>query len=115
MCPHPSKDRPLGVDFPGTTYAEPGEPNWVGYLTRDHSPSGDFESDPLLVYDYGLGGQTVNGVKYQVEYMFLSDMGMEPKWVHWTAEDTLFSTCFEVRISVSIIYSYPSSYMGGDK
>lgn len=100
MCPHPSKKRPLGVDFPGTTYAEPGEPNWVGYLTRDHSPSGDFQSDPLLVYDYGLGGQTVGGVKRQVVDMFLPDVGQKPEWATWAAEDTLFSTQSENTVSV---------------
>ncbi|TFY83714.1 hypothetical protein EWM64_g297 [Hericium alpestre] len=64
---HPTPERPLGVDFPGDTYNEPGKPNWVGHLvTMEHN---------FLVHDYGKGGAMVDGVRYQVETEFLPHAG----------------------------------------
>ncbi|TDL21459.1 hypothetical protein BD410DRAFT_789564 [Rickenella mellea] len=87
--PHPCKERPLGVEFPGRTYNEPGEPNWVGHIVRDLSPC---SSSPLLAYDYAVGGQDVHGVGWQVDKLFLPDVGKKPEWARWCEEDTLFIT-----------------------
>ncbi|TDL15150.1 hypothetical protein BD410DRAFT_778335 [Rickenella mellea] len=88
--PHPSKDRPLGVDFPGRTYSEPGTPNWVGHFVRDLSPN---PAEPLLAYTYAVGGHDVSGVVRQVEELFVPDVGRKPEWAPWKASDTLFITC----------------------
>ncbi|TDL15142.1 hypothetical protein BD410DRAFT_733077 [Rickenella mellea] len=87
--PHPCKERPLGVEFPGRTYNEPGEPNWVGHIVRDLSPC---SSSPLLAYDYAVGGQDVHGVVWQVDDLFLPDIGKKPEWARWSEDDTLFIT-----------------------
>lgn len=82
--PHPTLEQPLGVDFPGNTWAEPGKPNWVGHLAIQRTPS------PLLVYDYGLGGDRVDGVRRQVEKEFIPHLGSKPSWAPWTEDDTMF-------------------------
>ena len=82
----------MGVPFPGDTYAEPGQPNWVGYMARDFKPKNAAgEEQPLLVFDYAIGGQTVDGVKVQAERYFLPTAGRRPDWAPWTSADTLFS------------------------
>jgi len=83
----PSYDQPLGVEFPGATYAEPDEPNWVGHLVTNYAPT-----DQLLVYDYAKGGARVYSVKNQIQIMFKLQIGQKPAWAPWTAEDTLFIT-----------------------
>ncbi|TFK55126.1 hypothetical protein OE88DRAFT_1653789 [Heliocybe sulcata] len=83
---HPSKDRPLGIDYPGVTWAESGQPNWVGHLVTEYVFS------PVLVYDYAVGGATVSGVRNQIERHFLPTVAKKPHWAPWTAEDTLFVT-----------------------
>ncbi|KAF7368880.1 Thermolabile hemolysin [Mycena venus] len=83
----PSDDEPLGVEFPGATYAEPDEPNWVGHLITNYAPA-----NQLLVYDYAKGGARVYSVKNQIQVMFKSQISQKPPWVPWTAEDTLFVT-----------------------
>ncbi|KAJ6551725.1 hypothetical protein B0H19DRAFT_1158709 [Mycena capillaripes] len=82
----PSPDEPLGVEFPGATYAEVDEPNWVGHLITNYAPS------QLLVYDYAKGGSRVYNVKNQIQVMFKLQISQKPAWVPWTAEDTLFIT-----------------------
>lgn len=86
MAPHPSHEHPLGVEYPGTTYAEPGKPNWVGHLIASYCPNSD-----LLVYNYAHGGARVYNVKQQVEREFLPHVGKKPEWAPWSSEDTLFS------------------------
>ncbi|KZT28430.1 carbohydrate esterase family 16 protein [Neolentinus lepideus HHB14362 ss-1] len=83
---HPSRDRPLGVDYPGITWAEADQPNWVGYLVTEYVFS------PVLVYDYAVGGDTVAGVRRQMERHFLPTVAKKPHWAPWAAEDTLFVT-----------------------
>ncbi|EPQ58338.1 hypothetical protein GLOTRDRAFT_57235 [Gloeophyllum trabeum ATCC 11539] len=83
---HPRPEEPLGVDFPGITWTEQDQPNWVGHLVTKYTPN------PLLVYDYAVGGDTIAGVKRQVERQFLPHVGQKPDWAPWTAEDTLFVT-----------------------
>ncbi|KLO14732.1 hypothetical protein SCHPADRAFT_825871 [Schizopora paradoxa] len=89
--PQPTPEQPLGVEFPGDTYNEPGEPNWVGFLARDFKPRDEGVEKPLLVYDYAVGGQMVHGVKHQVQGSFLPHVGEKPEWSPWTESDSLFS------------------------
>ncbi|KAH9935010.1 SGNH hydrolase-type esterase domain-containing protein [Fomitopsis serialis] len=84
--PHPTEENPLGVEFPGTTWAEEGEPNWVGHLITNYPPA------PLLVYDLAHGGDTIAGVRAQVERGFLRQLVDKPYWCQWNANDTLFVT-----------------------
>ncbi|OSC97117.1 carbohydrate esterase family 16 protein [Trametes coccinea BRFM310] len=84
---YPTDDAPLGIEFPGITWAEPAMPNWVGYLVTEYSPG-----TKLLVYDYAVGGHTVEGVRKQVQVNFLPRVGGRPNWACWSAEDTLFVT-----------------------
>lgn len=84
--PHPTRERPLGVEFPGTTYAEPGEPNWVGYLITQYNPN-----PGLLVYNFAKGGSRVSNVKNQIERQYLEYLAKKPDWAPWNADDTLFS------------------------
>ena len=60
-------------------------PNWVGYLITEYSPG-----TRLLVYDYAVGGDNVDGVRKQVQVNFLPRVGEKPSWAPWSAEDTLF-------------------------
>lgn len=96
--PVPSEENPLGVMFPGRTFAEDGErggasygkstlPNWVGHLVTMRKEDGF----PLLVYDYAVGGHTVREVRWQVQKQFLPLAGKRPAWAPWNAEETLFS------------------------
>ncbi|KAI0831318.1 hypothetical protein BC628DRAFT_1353198 [Trametes gibbosa] len=84
---YPSDDAPLGIEFPGVTWAEPAMPNWVGYLITEYSPY-----TKLLVYDYAVGGDSVQGVRKQIQVHFLPRMGEKPEWAPWGAEDSLFVT-----------------------
>ncbi|KDQ60958.1 carbohydrate esterase family 16 protein [Jaapia argillacea MUCL 33604] len=85
--PHPTPERPLGVEYPGITYAEPGEPNWVGHLVKKYSPC-----NKMLVYDYGTGGDKVPGVKRQIEHHFLPTIASRPDHAPWKENNTLFIT-----------------------
>ncbi|KZT70153.1 carbohydrate esterase family 16 protein [Daedalea quercina L-15889] len=84
--PHPTEESPLGVEFPGTTWAEHGQPNWVGHLVTNY-PLG-----PLLVYDFARGGDTINGVHQQIERGFLPHLAEKPNWCAWAENNTLFVT-----------------------
>ncbi|KAF9013884.1 hypothetical protein BDQ17DRAFT_1396000 [Cyathus striatus] len=99
----PTSDNPLGIPFPGDTWNEPGEPNWVGHLITKYRPgpkfcpsaekqSSEFIQNPLLVYDYAVGGHTVAGVSNQVESWFLPEIGKRPEGAAWSSENTLFVT-----------------------
>ncbi|KAJ7263074.1 hypothetical protein C8J57DRAFT_1334618 [Mycena rebaudengoi] len=85
--PTPTREEPLGIRFPGVTYAEPNEPNWVGLFVTNHSPNPN-----LLVYNYSKGGSRVYNVKSQVEEMFLRHFGNISSQSQWTSSDTLFMT-----------------------
>ncbi|KIY72193.1 carbohydrate esterase family 16 protein [Cylindrobasidium torrendii FP15055 ss-10] len=94
----PTASLPLsGQKFPGHVWNEPGMPNWVGHLLTQYrdgplfQPEGTndaWNEDPLLVYDYALGGNTLDGVQRQVN-VFLRDMASEMA-ATWKAEETLF-------------------------
>jgi len=101
---HPSASEPLGIPFPGVTFNHP-DPNWVGHLISKYSPRPRFDpsakpdeqdpayvESPLLVYDYAVGGHSVDGVRFQVSNRFLPTLGTKPLWAPWSAEDTLFIT-----------------------
>ncbi|OBZ75362.1 Thermolabile hemolysin [Grifola frondosa] len=87
MSAHPTGDQPFGIEFPGITWAEPGMPNWVGHLVTEYSLH-----THLLVYDYAVGGDTVSGVRKQVQVKFLPHVGAKPHWAPWVASNTLFVT-----------------------
>jgi len=96
--PHPTRENPLGVEFPGFTYAEPEEPNWVGHLITEYSPNPN-----LLVYDYAMGGSRIYNVKNQVERQFLEHAGKKPDWAPWSAGDTIFSEFFLAFVLLRLI------------
>jgi len=86
---HPVSERPLGVEFPGETFAEPGKPNWVGHLVTKYAPRRD-----MLAYCYAIGGARVGGVNTQIRDTFPLQVGLVLKsdWApsHWYPTDTLF-------------------------
>jgi hypothetical protein len=98
---HPDSTNPLGVEFPGWTYNEPDQPNWVGHLITKYRPGPRFDpltstqddsyiASPLLVYDYARGGDQVMGVQRQIQTLFLPNVGKRPQWAPWGTNDTLF-------------------------
>ena len=56
----------------------------MGYLATQYAPS------PMLVYDYAMGGDRVDGVRRQIEKDFLPHLAQKPRWAPWTGADTLF-------------------------
>ncbi|CAL1704184.1 unnamed protein product [Somion occarium] len=84
---HPSEEHPLGVVFPGYSWAEDHKPNWVGYLITEFAPG-----HAMLVYDYAVGGDRVNGVVSQIQRHFIPKVGQKPDWAPWSSDDTLFIT-----------------------
>jgi len=79
------------------------KPNWIGHLITKYTPGPRFKSgkplrkqdpqwakSPLLVHNFARGGDTVDGVKRQIEISFLPDLGKKPEWAPWTATDSLF-------------------------
>ncbi|KAI0328030.1 hypothetical protein GY45DRAFT_1436490 [Cubamyces sp. BRFM 1775] len=98
-APHPSPEHPLGVEFPGMTWCGTvdqlknkftPQPNWVGHLVEIVKEQRGASS--LLVYDYALGGDTVQGVKRQIHHDFLPHLAPKPDWAPWSPDDTLFIT-----------------------
>ena len=89
---HPTPENPLGVDFPGITYCEPGKPNFIGHLVRQVNATNRDETNSLLVYDYAVGGDRAEGVGRQVREQFLRSLAPPPEWAPWTSGDTLFVT-----------------------
>ncbi|KAI0669360.1 hypothetical protein C8Q78DRAFT_1070881 [Trametes maxima] len=95
--PHPTLQHPLGVEYPGTTWCGHfdrqsntyiNEPNWVGHVIDLCKSSR--ASSSLLVYDYALGGDRVDGVKRQIHHDFSQDLASKPEWAPWASDDTLF-------------------------
>ncbi|TFY83715.1 hypothetical protein EWM64_g298 [Hericium alpestre] len=85
---NPSRERPLGVDFPGITYNEAEKPNWVGHLITSFIQG----RNDILVYDYAKGGATTAGIVQQATHAFLPHVGQRPEWAAWNPSDTLFIT-----------------------
>ncbi|KAF9484721.1 hypothetical protein BDN70DRAFT_872259 [Pholiota conissans] len=110
----PNAADPLGLPFPGSNeyglWNEPDLPNWVGHLITKFRPgplytppkphtagklrdqSDEWKANPLLVYNYAKGGDTLDGVSRQVQNLFLPGLGKKPAGTPWTAEETLFIT-----------------------
>ena len=67
-------------------------PNWVGHLVMSRLRA----LQPLLVYNYAVGGHTVSGVKSQIDLWFLPHVGKKPDWAPWNSDESLFSRsiCF---------------------
>ena len=87
QAPAPTSSNPLGVVFPGQPINEPGLPNWVGYLLRDHGHG----HANIVAYDYARRGDTVTGVyTHQVSREFLPTVGRKPAWAAWGSSDSLF-------------------------
>ncbi|CAL1704676.1 unnamed protein product [Somion occarium] len=84
---HPSEEHPLGVVFSGYNWAEDNKPNWVGYLITEFAPGHN-----ILVYDYAVGGDRVDGVVSQIQRHFIPTVGQKPDWAPWSSGDTLFIT-----------------------
>ncbi|KAI0737379.1 hypothetical protein C8Q80DRAFT_1115116 [Daedaleopsis nitida] len=87
--PYPTAEQPLGVEFPGNAWCEPGKPNWVGHLILQVKAQ---HGQQLLAYVYALGGDTVQGVKRQVHQQFIPHLSSRPHWAPWTSVDTIFMT-----------------------
>ena len=81
----PSPENPLGVPFPGRTFAGPGRPNWVGHLITKYMPP-----KSVLVYDYAVGGADVWGIRRQIMREFIPEVGKKPDWAPWSSDDSLF-------------------------
>jgi len=101
----PDALQPFGIPYPGVTYNEEEEPNWVGHLLTKYCPAPRYtpyhdhdEQDPacmnstLLTYNYARGGDTIAGVQYQIRTLFLPKVGKKPDWAPWTAGTSLFVT-----------------------
>jgi hypothetical protein len=99
----PNATRPLGIEYPGLTWNEENEPNWVGHLITEYCPAPRYIPDqdengqdpaylssPLLVYDYAQGGDTIAGVQQQIRHWFLPKAGKKPNWSPWSANTSLF-------------------------
>jgi len=85
----PTDENPLGVEFPGQTWAEEDAPNWVGYLATE------FNKSRLLVFDYALSGAIARDLCHrQVERSFLKGAGNQaarPESAkEWNAGNALF-------------------------
>ena len=94
-CLHPTREEPLGVEFPGITYAgRRGGPdqyaNWVGHFVCSRNTNTKSRNAHLLVYDYAVGGSTVSGVRAQIQRDFIPSVGMKPKWAPWKETNSLF-------------------------
>ncbi|TFK29984.1 hypothetical protein FA15DRAFT_699550 [Coprinopsis marcescibilis] len=105
---HPTPLQPLGTPFPGNTWNEEGLPNWVGHMITKYSPGPRFNpsrveqdeayrADPLLIYDYACGGDRVDGVKRQIQRLFLPIVGTKPNWAPWNESNSLFVTSIGIN------------------
>ena len=85
--PHPTPQEPLGVPFPGRTYAslDKDDLNWVGFVLNTISD----ERQDLLVYDYAKGGDRVEHLQYQVGRGFQT-IRDRPDWAPWAEVNSLF-------------------------
>ncbi|GJE87150.1 carbohydrate esterase family 16 protein [Phanerochaete sordida] len=104
--PLPSVDEPLGVPFPGLTYAEDGQPNWVGHFVTRLK-----DQTRLVVYDFARGGDTTDGVERQIKREFLPNLAdnvakgllqnnldreLQTSDTVWNSNDTLFGAAFNL-------------------
>jgi hypothetical protein len=110
---HPIPGQPLGIKFPGDTFAEPGMPNWVGHLVTKHALHGS-----IMAYCYALGGATVDGVNRQIRDTFPLDVGknLKSEWAppDWNPTDTLFGEQDTGKGGPFLVAYSPYSYLGWD-
>ncbi|KIO19679.1 hypothetical protein M407DRAFT_30680 [Tulasnella calospora MUT 4182] len=91
--PHqkPTEEIPLGVEFPGDAgdlWVEDEKPNWVGYLINKYYPR-----SPLLVYNYAVGGDDINGLRRQVKRYRQPGSPGHPDFDEcWQGNNSLFVT-----------------------
>ena len=107
--PHPTPQEPLGVPFPGHTWASinSDDPNWVGHIVNMVLD----ERRDFLVFDYAIGGDRVENLEYQVNRGFQT-IRDRPNWAPWTAEDSLFGQSSHLTyLHKSLIYLLPCSHM----
>ncbi|KZV69485.1 carbohydrate esterase family 16 protein [Peniophora sp. CONT] len=115
--PHPTPQEPLGVPFPGRTWASINgdDANWVGFIVNTIAD----ERKDLLVYDYAVGGDRVESLERQVGRSGFETIRDKPDWAPWTAADSLFVAWFgindcayinagrgEEKSSISALFAY---------
>jgi len=101
--PDATDEKPLGIEWPGIGWAEPGSPIWVAHLVA--STQKQNKQPPLLVYDYAMGGDTVRGLAIQARKRFLPGLASKPAAAPWTADDTLFVFWVGINDCATIIES----------
>ena len=62
----------------------------VGYLVTEYN------SSPVLAYDFAIGGATAGNVKVQIERQFIPHAAKNPDWAPWTRENSLFCKLFHI-------------------
>ncbi|KAG9029374.1 hypothetical protein FRB95_005381 [Tulasnella sp. JGI-2019a] len=83
-CPEPTEDQPLGVEWPGQTWSD-DKPVWIGHLINS------YVKDPVLVYDYAVGGSFYSDIGVQVKKYFMEGAG-NAECDGWQPDDSLFVT-----------------------
>jgi hypothetical protein len=108
---HPIPGQPLGIQFPGNTFAEPGMPNWVGHLVTKHALHGE-----IMAYCYAVGGATVDGVNRQIRDTFPLEFGknLKSEWapLDWNPTDTLFGEQDTGEGVLFLVAYFLHSYLG---
>ena len=118
--PRPTIEEPLGISFPGSTWAESGKANWVGHLVNQLK-----DRTSLLVYNFARGGDTTEGVERQIKREFIPGLvdtteellqrELEPELqtsdTVWNSADTLFSTA--TTLSLKYLPILPRSQVFG--
>ncbi|KAF8319341.1 hypothetical protein DL93DRAFT_2225281 [Clavulina sp. PMI_390] len=83
-----TEEDPLGIEWPGEGWSEPGLPTWSAHLVS--STQAKNKKPPLLVYNYAVGGSEVDDIIFQIEKQFLPHVGSKPVEAAWNAENSLF-------------------------
>jgi hypothetical protein len=52
--------------------------------------SSQLNQSQMLVYDYAIAGDIVQGVEQQVKEAFLPNAGIHPTWAPWKSNDSIF-------------------------
>ncbi|KAG8874118.1 hypothetical protein FRB98_008629 [Tulasnella sp. 332] len=82
-CPEPTKDQPLGVEWPGQTWSD-DKAIWVAHLISSYA------KNTILVYDYAVGGSCAGDVGFQVNKYFMQGAG-NAECDGWQPDDSLFA------------------------
>lgn len=92
--PRPTIDQPLGVPFPGSTWAEPQKPNWVGHLVTKLKE----QQTSIIVYNFAHGGDTTDEVDGQINKIFIPGLVVNRAERVWDAATTLFCKYWFLRL-----------------